>query len=66
MIPSNPAMLVSLINMKLRDGNEDLESLCAACNWNQKDLLKELEAAGFTYCKENRCFKEQGKNESKN
>ena len=49
-LPQDPAMLMSFINMKLRDGDfEDLSELCEAYGKNIEDLIKDLANAGFEY-----------------
>ena len=42
-------MLLSMVNMKLRDQYDSLEELCYALDVNQEELVKELEDAGFEY-----------------
>lgn len=48
-LPQDPFMLYSLINMKLRDGYADLDSLCAALDIDRASLEKTLHEAGFDY-----------------
>ena len=42
-------MLLSFVNMKLRDGYASLDELCAAEDMDRTDLEKKLGDAGFTY-----------------
>ena len=53
MIPSDPNLLYSYLNMKLRDFYPSLESLCEDMDIDQAALLAGLEAAGFSYDAEN-------------
>ena len=56
-LPTNPVMLVSAINMLLRDEEfESLESLCAYYDRDINELLQTLEAAGYTYLPEQKKF----------
>ena len=56
-LPKDPAMLVSFINMKLRDEYRTLEDLCAVYGLNEADLKAELEAAGFDWMPGQRQFR---------
>ena len=51
-IPSDPVMLYSWINTRLRDVNPSLESLCEEIGVPQKEIEEKLSAAGFEYIKE--------------
>ncbi len=55
-LPQDPAMLMSLINMKLRDNYSSLEELCEDMDISREELLKRLGDAGFEYSEENRRF----------
>ncbi|MDE7108693.1 MAG: DUF4250 domain-containing protein [Muribaculaceae bacterium] len=49
-LPQDPNMLVSLINMKLRDGNYDsFSDLCLSLGIDEDDLKQRLASAGFEY-----------------
>ena len=48
-IPKDPIMLLSMVNMKLRDNYDSLEELCYELDVNEDDLIKELKEAGFEY-----------------
>lgn len=50
-IPKDPIMLLSFINMKLRDFYPDLEALCDDLDISQTELTDKLSSAGFTYDK---------------
>ena len=47
--PQDPMMLLSWVNMKLRDYYPSLESLCEDLEIDRKELEKTLAAAGFEY-----------------
>lgn len=49
---SDPFMLMSMANMKLRDNYSNLDELCAAEGWDKQELLDMLKAAGFEYMPE--------------
>jgi hypothetical protein len=46
---SDPFMLLSMVNMKLRDSYSDLDELCAAEDYDKEQLIATLHAAGFDY-----------------
>lgn len=48
-LPSDPYMLLSVINMKLRDNYDSLDSLCDDLGIDRAALEARLAAAGFTY-----------------
>lgn len=56
-LPQDPIMLMSVINMKLRDENETLDELCAREGLDRKVLETKLETAGFTYLPEANQFR---------
>ena len=51
-LPKDPMMLMSVINMKLRDFYSDLDALCEDLDIDRNNLEKTLSAAGFEYNKE--------------
>lgn len=51
-LPKDPMMLMSVINMKLRDFYPDLDALCDDLGIDREELEKTLSAAGFEYNKE--------------
>ena len=55
-LPKDPFMLLSVVNMKLRDQYASLEDLCDDMNVSRKDLEEQLCAAGFEYSAEQRRF----------
>lgn len=48
-LPKDPFMLLSIINMKLRDQYADLDSLCDDLDVDREALEQALAAAGFEY-----------------
>lgn len=48
-LPTNPAMLLSVINMKLRDEYPSLDALCEDLNLSKEELLHTMNNAGFEY-----------------
>lgn len=56
-LPKDPFMLLSVINMKLRDEYPDLDSLCGALDVDAETLQSRLHAAGFDYLPEANQFR---------
>ena len=57
-IPEDPFMLLSFINMKLRDGEYDsLSDLCASLECDEKEIIDKLKDAGFDYIESIRQFR---------
>lgn len=50
-------ILLSIINTKLRDEYESLESLCDDLNITEDEIIKKLKSIGYEYNKENNQFK---------
>lgn len=57
MIPSDPYILLSYINTKLRDDFSSLDELCGALDINEEDLTAKLRNAGFEYNQATNQFK---------
>ncbi len=55
-LPQDPMMLLSVINMKLRDEYESLSELCKSLDIDQAELVAKLAGAGFEYSVENNKF----------
>ena len=55
-LPKDPMMLMSVINMKLRDIYSSLDELCEDMEVNREELEARLKAAGFEYSPENKRF----------
>lgn len=47
--PKDPMMLLSWVNMKLRDFYPSLEDLCSDMEIDLEGLVKKLSGAGFEY-----------------
>ncbi|WP_297633437.1 DUF4250 domain-containing protein [uncultured Clostridium sp.] len=50
-------ILVSIINLKLRDYYKDLDTLCEDMDLNEEELKVKLKEGGFDYLKEGNCFR---------
>lgn len=48
-LPENADMLLSVVNMKLRDEDVDLEELCSEWGINKSVVVKKLEEEGYYY-----------------
>ncbi|MBD5269170.1 MAG: DUF4250 domain-containing protein [Muribaculaceae bacterium] len=48
-LPQDPFMLLSMVNMKLRDEYAGLDAFCRAYDVDRKALEKKLGDAGFQY-----------------
>ena len=55
-IPQDPIILLSFVNMKLRDEYSSLEALCEDLAVDQEELLAKLKAVGFEYDPEHNRF----------
>lgn len=55
-LPNDPMMLMSFINMKLRDEYSSLDELCTSLNIEKETLIKKLSASGFEYNQEENKF----------
>ena len=49
MIPKDPAMLLSFINMKLRDVYPSLDELCGSLDINKEELVNKLQSINYIY-----------------
>lgn len=52
----DPNILLSLVNMKLRDQFLDLDDLCSYYDIARKDLEETLGKVGYKYSEDNRQF----------
>lgn len=48
-IPNDPMMLMSFINMKLRDEFQSLDELCLALGVEREEIETKLKQAGLEY-----------------
>jgi len=56
LLPHDPAMLVSMLNMKLRDSYPSLDALCDDLEEDKACLLAEMAQAGYRYDAELNAF----------
>ncbi len=49
MLPQDPVMLVSFLNLKLRDQYSNLTDLCDDMDVDREEILNKLSKAGFQY-----------------
>lgn len=57
MIPKDPVMLLSFINMKLRDHYDSLESLCDDLDISKQEIIEKLKMIDYIYDNEKNQFK---------
>lgn len=56
MIPKDPVMLLSFINLKLRDYYKNLEELCEDLNLSKSELEEKLASIDYHYQQERNQF----------
>lgn len=56
MLPKDPVMLLSFINLKLRDYYSDLETLCDDLDVVQSELIETLSGIDYHYDREKNQF----------
>lgn len=56
-LPNDPMMLLSVINMKLRDNYNSLAELCEELDIDQEMIKSKLSAVGFEYDSEKNAFR---------
>ncbi len=49
MIPNNPVMLLSFVNMKLRDDYSNLDVMCEDLNISRDEITEKLKSIGYVY-----------------
>ena len=49
MLPQDPMILLSFLNMKLRDGGASLQALCDELGADPEEIREKLAAAGYRY-----------------
>ncbi len=57
MLPKEPGMLLSLINMKLRDRYRSLDDLCDDMDESKPEIIEILDKAGYRYDEATNQFK---------
>ena len=56
MIPKDPVMLLSFINLKLRDYYKDLDALCEDLELDKEELIRKLMSIEYNYDSERNQF----------
>ncbi len=56
MIPKDPVMLLSFVNLKLRDYYENLDALCEDLNVTKEEIEQKLEGIDYRYDAEQNQF----------
>lgn len=56
MIPKDPVMLLSFVNLKLRDYYGDIEALCEDLDLDRQELEQKLESIDYRYDRERNQF----------
>ena len=55
-LPKDPILLLSVVNMKLRDFYSSLDSLCDDLDEDKNEITERLSAAGYEYNEESNQF----------
>ncbi|MDE5838018.1 MAG: DUF4250 domain-containing protein [Paramuribaculum sp.] len=55
-LPADPAMLMSFVNMKLRDCYDSLEDLCDDMNFDVDSFVNFMQSKGWEYNKDGKKF----------
>lgn len=56
MIPKDPVMLLSFVNLKLRDFYSSLDALCEDLDVDMQEITDKLGEVGYRYDKEKNAF----------
>lgn len=56
MLPKDPVMLLSYVNLKLRDFYKDLQSLCDDLDVREQEITDKLASIDYHYDKEKNQF----------
>ena len=56
MIPNDPVMLLSFVNLKLRDFYSNLDAMCDDLDIDKEELVKKLEGIDYHYNAERNQF----------
>lgn len=49
-LPKDPLMLLSIVNMRLRDSGDSFEELCCGADCNCAEVRETLRQIGYIYC----------------
>ncbi len=52
MIPQDPIMLLSFVNLKLRDYYQSLDAMCDDMDIDKTEIEEKLKAVGYVYDKQ--------------
>ena len=56
MLPSDPIMLLSAVNMKLRDAYPSLDALCEDMDVSKEEIVRKLAEVGYEYSQDTNQF----------
>ena len=56
MLPNDPIMLLSFVNMKLRDQYASLDALCEDMDASKEEIIAKLAEVGYEYNRETNQF----------
>lgn len=56
MIPNDPVMRLSFVNLKLRDFYSSLDAMCDDMDLDKDDIISSLETIGYKYDSERNQF----------
>ena len=59
-LPKDPYMLLSVVNMKLRDNYSSLDALCDDMEADGSEISETLKKIGYVYDSENNQFSAKG------
>ena len=57
MLPKDPAILLSVINTRLRDFYPSLDALCDDLDEDKEEIIKALSLIGYSYDEEKNAFR---------
>ena len=56
MLPNDPIMLLSFVNMKLRDRYASLDALCEDMDVSKDEIVRKLAEVGYEYSEQRNQF----------
>ena len=57
MLPQDPMMLLSFVNMKLRDDYDSLDDMCDRLDVDKNEIINSLKTIGYKYNETQNQFK---------